>query len=103
VWERFLDEAKKELKSANQRYQAMLKEYQKKKKAWERGGMMSTEPQPPTRPCPRMQEGEDENFLRFSAFLKIIVGNSIRTDTLPTVRELLQDYLLKFSEVCVLN
>ncbi|KAJ6572666.1 hypothetical protein B0H10DRAFT_2444291 [Mycena sp. CBHHK59/15] len=98
VWERFFDEANKELKSATQRYPAMVKEYEKKKKAWESGSKNSTEPKAPTRPRPRMQEGEDENFLRFSAFLKIVVGNSIRTDTLPTVRKLLRDYLLKFSE-----
>ncbi|KAJ7142859.1 hypothetical protein C8R44DRAFT_866139 [Mycena epipterygia] len=99
VWEWFFNEAKKEHELATQRYPALLKEYEKKKKAWERGGKKVAEPKAPTRPRPRMQEGEDENFLQFSAFLKIVVGNSIRTDILPTVRQLLQDYLLKFSEL----
>ncbi|KAJ7810918.1 hypothetical protein B0H14DRAFT_2378759, partial [Mycena olivaceomarginata] len=39
---------------------------------------------------------EDDNFLKFSAFLKIVVGNSICTDMLPAVVVLLRDYLLKF-------
>ncbi|KAJ7039997.1 hypothetical protein C8F04DRAFT_948905 [Mycena alexandri] len=45
-----------------------------------------------------MQQGEDKNFLRFAAFLKILVANSIRLDTIPTVRKLLEDYLLDFSK-----
>jgi hypothetical protein len=103
VWERFLEEATKEFVTAERRYPILMKEYEKKKKAWEKSNKNSGEPKSPTRPRPRMQKGEDENFLRFSAFLKIVVGNSIRTDTLPIVRQLLQDYLLNFLEVCLFN
>jgi hypothetical protein len=103
VWERFLEEATKEFKSAEKRYPAMRREYEKKKRDWEKSNKSSGEPKPPTQPRPRMQKGEDENFLRFSAFLKIVVGNSIRTDTLPAIKQLLQDYLLNFLEVCLFN
>jgi hypothetical protein len=99
VWERFLAEATKELESANTRYPAALREYEKEKRAWDRSGKETPEPKRPARPRPRMQEGEDDNFLRFAAFLKIVVGNSIRIDTLPTIKELLQDYLLTFLNV----
>ncbi|KAF7368239.1 hypothetical protein MVEN_00144000 [Mycena venus] len=98
VWERFFKEARKEHEVATRRYPALFKEYEKKKEAWERGGKRTAEPKAPMQPRLRMQEGEDENFLQFAAFLKIVVGNSIRTDTLPTVRQLLQDYLLRFLE-----
>lgn len=99
VWERFLREAEKEHQSAIKRYPVLQREYEKNKRTWEKGGKKAAEPKAPTPPRPRIQEGEDENFLRFSAFLKIVVGNSIRIDTLPTVRVLLRDYLLKFLEV----
>ncbi|KAF8203523.1 hypothetical protein K438DRAFT_1580620, partial [Mycena galopus ATCC 62051] len=72
VWDRFLKEAKKEFQTAEQRYPAALKEYDKKKLAWEHGPQTSAEPKPPKRPRQRLQEGEDDNFLKFSAFLKIV-------------------------------
>lgn len=103
VWERFFNEANKEHKTAAQRYAVLLKEYERKKKAWEKSSRNATEPTPPIKPRPRLQKGEDENFLRFCAFLKIVVGNSIRTDTLPTVKNLLRDYLLNFSKVCPID
>ncbi|KAF8181189.1 hypothetical protein K438DRAFT_1768026 [Mycena galopus ATCC 62051] len=70
VWDRFLKEAKKEFQTAEQRYPAALKEYDKKKLAWEHGPQTSAEPKPPKRP-----------------------------HTLPLVVGLLRDYLLKFSEL----
>ncbi|KAJ6534262.1 hypothetical protein B0H19DRAFT_1080746 [Mycena capillaripes] len=96
VWDRFLKEAMKEFRAAERRYPVALKEYEQKKLAWDRGSKRSGEPKPPKPPHPRLQEGEDVNFLRFSAFLKIVVGNSIRKESVPTVRALLQEYLLKF-------
>ncbi|KAJ7193721.1 hypothetical protein GGX14DRAFT_378758, partial [Mycena pura] len=74
VWERFYKEAKKEFEGAHKRYPAVLKEYENKRKAWEKGGKIGTEPKPPIKPTPRMQDGEDENFLRFSAFLRTFYG-----------------------------
>jgi hypothetical protein len=46
-----------------------------------------------------MQEGEDRNFLRFAAALKILVGSSITVAGVDRAKELLRDYLLGFSEV----
>ncbi|KAJ7824386.1 hypothetical protein B0H14DRAFT_3728705 [Mycena olivaceomarginata] len=99
VWDRFIKEAKNEFQTAQRRHPAALREYEKKKLAWEEGPKTSAQPKPPKPPRVRLQEGEDDNFLKFSAFLKIVVGNSIRTDVLPTVVVLLRDYLLKFSEL----
>jgi hypothetical protein len=76
-----------------------LREYERKKLAWDEGPQTSAQPKPPKPPRTRLQEGEDDNFLKFSAFLKIVVGNSIRTDMLPVVVVLLRDYLLKIFKV----
>ncbi|KAJ7720064.1 hypothetical protein B0H14DRAFT_3521066 [Mycena olivaceomarginata] len=62
VWERFLGEATKEFISVERRYPILMKEYEKKKKAWEKSNKNSGEPKSPTRPRPHMQKGEDENF-----------------------------------------
>ncbi|KAJ7609570.1 hypothetical protein DFH06DRAFT_1110759 [Mycena polygramma] len=46
-----------------------------------------------------MQKGEDRNFLRFAAALKILVGSSISVTGLDRAKGLLQDYLLEFSKL----
>ncbi|KAJ7900544.1 hypothetical protein B0H14DRAFT_3752761 [Mycena olivaceomarginata] len=46
-----------------------------------------------------MQEGEDENFLRFATALKILVGSSITREGLNRAKQLLEEYLLGFSEL----
>ncbi|KAJ7885697.1 hypothetical protein B0H14DRAFT_3734758 [Mycena olivaceomarginata] len=46
-----------------------------------------------------MQEGEDENFLRFATALKILVGSSITREGLNRAKQLLEEYLLGFSQV----
>ncbi|KAJ7110207.1 hypothetical protein C8R43DRAFT_883954 [Mycena crocata] len=51
-----------------------------------------------------MRPGEDENFLRFSTALKILVGSAIEVhgpngEGLPRARSLLQEYLLGFSRL----
>jgi hypothetical protein len=99
VWDEFRKETEDEFKGATQRYPTAVREYEKKKAEWEESGKQGGEPKPPRRPHQRMQRGEDENFLRFAAFLKTVVGNSIRTDTVPTIKNLLRDYLLNFSKV----
>jgi hypothetical protein len=80
-----------------------LSEYKKKLKAWEtarkKGDKKTRRPREPKLPVPRMQEGEDRNFLRFSAALKILVCSSITVRGIDRAKELLRDYLLGFSEV----
>ncbi|KAJ6529260.1 hypothetical protein B0H19DRAFT_968390 [Mycena capillaripes] len=81
VWERFREEAKADYEAALKRYPVSLAEYKKKLKVWEtarkKGDKKARRPREPKRPAPRMQEGEDRNFLRFAAALKILVGSSI--------------------------
>lgn len=101
MWDEFRKEAENEFKGANQQYPGAVREYEKKKAEWEESDKQSAEPKPPRRSRQRMQKGEDENFLRFAAFLKTIAGNSIRTETVPTIKKLLHDYLLNFSKVCL--
>ncbi|KAJ7017492.1 hypothetical protein C8F04DRAFT_1215036 [Mycena alexandri] len=81
VWERFLGEAEREHATAMAR--------------WQRHGKAHGEPEP----SPRMVKGEDTNFLRFATTLKMIVGRSIRRDSLPRIKKLLEDYLLDFREI----
>ncbi|KAJ7255557.1 hypothetical protein C8J57DRAFT_1721647 [Mycena rebaudengoi] len=99
VWERFLEEAEKEYKAASTHYPKALKEYEKKKKAWERGNKAAAAPKPPKKPVCRMQRGEDENFLHFATFLKVLVGSSIRIEGLERAKLLLQEYLLGYSKL----
>lgn len=56
-------------------------------------------PTEPKKPAQRMQKGEDENFLCFAAALKIMVGSAIRINRLDRAKELLEKYLLGFSQV----
>ena len=47
-----------------------------------------------------MQDGDDENFLKLAAALKILLGRTIHVAELPRARELLYDYLTTFLKVC---
>lgn len=93
-----------------------MSEYKKKLKAWElaqkKGDKTVRKPREPKEPVQRMRAGEDRNFLRLAAALKILVGSSVRLDSelptdeplraggLPRAEELLRDYLLNYSAVC---
>ncbi|KAJ7219919.1 hypothetical protein GGX14DRAFT_355369, partial [Mycena pura] len=81
VWERFLSEAQNDYLNAVNRHPAAVKEYQKKLKVWEiaqkKGDKKARKPRAPKEPSQRMQAGEDCNFLRRAAALKILVGSSI--------------------------
>jgi hypothetical protein len=103
VWERFLAEATKDFERAEKNYPAALDEYKKKLASWEAaqkaGKTKSRCPREPKAPFQRMQEGEDENFLRFATALKILVGSSIHREGLNRAKQLLEDYLLGFSKV----
>ncbi|KAJ7846973.1 hypothetical protein B0H14DRAFT_2357355, partial [Mycena olivaceomarginata] len=77
VWEQFLAEATKDFERAEKNYPAALDEYKKKLASWEAaqkaGKTKSRCPREPKAPFQRMQEGEDENFLRFATALKILL------------------------------
>ncbi|KAJ7869571.1 hypothetical protein B0H14DRAFT_2346007, partial [Mycena olivaceomarginata] len=77
VWERFLAEATTDFERAEKNYPASLDEYKKKLASWEAaqkaGKTKSRCPREPKAPFQRMQEGEDENFLRFATALKILL------------------------------
>ncbi|KAJ6506558.1 hypothetical protein C8R45DRAFT_1208644 [Mycena sanguinolenta] len=103
VWERFSSEAEKDYEHATVRYPTSLGEYKKKLKVWEAapkaGNTNARKPREPKAPFKRMQPGEDRNFLRFATALKILVGSSIRIEGLDRAKQLLEDYLLGFSEL----
>jgi hypothetical protein len=103
VWERFLAEAITDFERAEKNYPASLDEYKKKLASWEAaqkaGKTKSRCPRETKAPFQRMQEGEDENFLRFATALKILVGSSIHREGLNRAKQLLEDYLLGFSKV----
>ncbi|KAJ7361702.1 hypothetical protein DFH08DRAFT_911337 [Mycena albidolilacea] len=73
VWERFFKEAETEHNSALQRYDKKLTKYRTKMRAWEKGTRKSDPPTAPLMPVPRMQAGEQINFLRFATALKIFM------------------------------
>jgi hypothetical protein len=56
------------------------------------------EPTPP--PRPRMNREEMLNFARFSASLTVLFGRSVSKEELEAAMALLQEYSLKFLEVC---
>jgi hypothetical protein len=76
-----------------------VREYEAKKKTWERGDRKSAAPKPPKAPFRCMHEGEDKKFLRFATTLKIPVGSSITCEGLQRAKSLLENYLLNFLEV----
>ncbi|KAJ7870113.1 hypothetical protein B0H14DRAFT_2345831, partial [Mycena olivaceomarginata] len=77
VWERFFAEATTDFERADKNYPTALDEYKKKLASWEAaqkaGKTKSPCPWEPKAPFQRMQEGEDENFLRFATALKILL------------------------------
>ncbi|KAJ7737495.1 hypothetical protein B0H16DRAFT_1325856, partial [Mycena metata] len=81
VWERFLPEAERDHANAVARHPAAVSEYKKKLKAWElaqkKGDKTVRKPREPKEPVQRMRAGEDRNFLRLAAALKILVGSSM--------------------------
>jgi hypothetical protein len=100
VWERFFKEAETEHNSALQRYDKKQTEYRTKMRAWEKGTRKSDPPTAPLKPVPRMQAGEQINFLRFATALKIFVSSSISTQGINRAENLYREYLLNYLEVC---
>ena len=54
---------------------------------------------PAAKPQLRMLEGDETNFLKLAAALKIIMARSIRESDIPRAKELLYGYLLGFLKV----
>ena len=50
-----------------------------------------------------MLRGDDDNFLKLAASLKIILGRTIQTAELPRAKILLESYLGTFFQVFVFN
>lgn len=100
MWERSLEESNEDYKKAYTRYEELVETYKEKKKAWARSRKKGDPPIAPKEPVPRIQPGEDINFLRFATALKILVGSSIRLEGLDQAKQLLQEYLLNFAQVC---
>ncbi|KAJ7907977.1 hypothetical protein B0H13DRAFT_2499090 [Mycena leptocephala] len=99
VWERSLEESNEDYKKAYTRYEELVETYKEKKKAWARSRKKGDPPIAPKEPVPRIQPGEDINFLRFAIALKILVGSSIRLEGLDRAKQLLQEYLLNFAQL----
>lgn len=100
VWDIFCKEAGVTHQKALERYQERKQLWDQAMKDWRKNKKKDDdppeEPQPPTL---RMQAGEELNFLRFATALKIMVGSSIRTEKVARAAELLEEYLLGFSDV----
>ncbi|KAJ7939839.1 hypothetical protein B0H13DRAFT_1586865, partial [Mycena leptocephala] len=87
VWERSLEESNEDYKKAYTRYEELLETYKEKKRAWARSRKKGDPPIAPKEPVPRIQPGEDINFLRFATALKILVGSSIRLEGLDRAKQ----------------
>jgi hypothetical protein len=99
VWEEFLPESNHDHKKAEDNYLKAVRAWNQKAKEAEKAG--KPPPAKPKTPSPRMQEGEDLNFLRFCTFLHMIIGTTISKtpQAHDRIKQLLQYFLLRFLEV----
>ncbi|KAI0038184.1 hypothetical protein FA95DRAFT_1505991 [Auriscalpium vulgare] len=90
-------------------YPAAVAENIKKREAWRKredarirriasGKARDGDDVPEPEPQQRMLHGDDDNFLKLAAFLKLVFGRTIWDTDIPHARELLQDYLYGFFE-----
>ncbi|KAF7334183.1 hypothetical protein MVEN_02324500 [Mycena venus] len=100
VWEELLPESKKDHKQAEKDYPKVLQAWKQKVREAEQAGKPL--PAKPKQPVARMQEGEDLNFLRFSTFLRMIIGMTISKtpQARRRIKQLPQDFLLEFLQLC---
>ncbi|KAF7334154.1 hypothetical protein MVEN_02321500 [Mycena venus] len=100
VWEELLPESKKDHKQAEKDYPKVLQAWKQKVREAEQAGKPL--PAKPKQPVARMQEGEDLNFLRFSTFLRMIIGTTISKtpQARRRITQLPQDFLLEFLQLC---
>jgi hypothetical protein len=107
IWDRSIKEVESQHKKALQDYEEKKQDWDDEMNEWKKarargkGKTNVDPPEEPKAPRLRMQRGEEENFLRYSTALKILVGSSIGTQAngLGRAKTLLEDYLLNFSRV----
>ncbi|RDX49847.1 hypothetical protein OH76DRAFT_1350092 [Lentinus brumalis] len=91
-------------------YPSSVIDLQRKQETWRKkeaarirriakGKAKDSDQSPAPEPQPRMLDGDDENFLRLAAALKILLGRSIHDEELPRARQLLYEYLTTFLKV----
>lgn len=106
LWELFLPDAKSDFQHAQAKYNADRRKWRADHQEWEarQNGAQNNkdkEPTEPVPPRPRMHANEPQNFCRFAAVLKLMLGSSVLVSKLPRIHTLLEEYLLGFREVCI--
>ena len=96
IWDTWLPKAEAEFQKQITKWEA---EEAKRLRRVTSGKPKKTDNKPADKPERQMLPGDEDNFLKFAAALKIIMARSIDDADIPCARTLLYDYLAGFLKV----